>query len=123
MENFRWGLITDFFFFFEGGRRRGHSFFTACLTPTTKYPCKLYVPNCNKYRLHVHVAYIIVNTVKSVLRYHCHERPPVLRGHPFLAEGPTFQYKSTCHRDHLSCKTNFCVQWGEWSFTTGSTVL
>ncbi len=32
-----------------------------------------------------------VNTVKPVLRDHCHERPPVLKDHTFLAEGPTFQ--------------------------------
>ncbi len=31
------------------------------------------------------------NTVKPVLRDHCHERPPVLTDHTFLAEGP-FQY-------------------------------
>ena len=33
--------------------------------------------------------------VKPVLRDqsdHCHERPPVLTDHTFLAEGPTFQY-------------------------------
>ena len=33
-----------------------------------------------------------VVTVKPVLRDHCHERPPVLKDHTFLAEGPTFQY-------------------------------
>ncbi len=31
-------------------------------------------------------------TVKPVLRDHCHERPPVLKDHTFLAEGPTFQH-------------------------------
>ncbi len=31
-------------------------------------------------------------TVKHVLVDHCHERPPVLTDHTFLAEGPTFQY-------------------------------
>ncbi len=32
-------------------------------------------------------------TVKPVLRDHCHETPPVLKDHTFLAEGPTFQCK------------------------------
>ncbi len=32
-----------------------------------------------------------VSTVKPVLRDHCHERPPVLTNHAFLAEGLTFQ--------------------------------
>ncbi len=34
----------------------------------------------------------VCGTVKLVLRDHCHERPPVLTDHAFLAEGPTFQY-------------------------------
>ena len=32
-----------------------------------------------------------VRTVKPVLRDDCHERPPVLKDHIFLAEGSTFQ--------------------------------
>ena len=31
------------------------------------------------------------DTVKHFLRDHCYERPPVLKNHIFLAEGPTFQ--------------------------------
>ncbi len=31
-------------------------------------------------------------TVEPVLRDHCHERPPVLTDHTFLAERPIFQY-------------------------------
>ncbi len=38
------------------------------------------------------------NTVKLVLRDHCHDRPPVLKDHTFLVEGPTFQYNCTCHQ-------------------------
>ncbi len=30
-------------------------------------------------------------TVQPVLGDHCHERPPVLEDHYFLAEGPTIQ--------------------------------
>ena len=30
-------------------------------------------------------------TVESVLRDHCHERPPVFKDQIFLTEGPTFQ--------------------------------
>ncbi len=33
-----------------------------------------------------------VDTVKPVLKDHCHERPPVLTDHKFVAERPTFQY-------------------------------
>ncbi len=36
--------------------------------------------------------------MKAVLRDHCHERPPVLTDHTFLAEGPTFPYYWTCHQ-------------------------
>ncbi len=41
------------------------------------------------------------------LRDHCHERPPALKDHQFLAGSPTFQCKWTCHqrppvlRDHI----------------------
>ncbi len=40
------------------------------------------------------------DTVKTILRDHCHERPPVLKDHTFLAERPTFQYMYnwTCHQ-------------------------
>ena len=41
---------------------------------------------------------IIISTVKPVLTGHCHERPPVLTDHTFLAEGPTFKYNWTCHQ-------------------------
>ncbi len=37
------------------------------------------------------------STVKPVLRDHCHERPPFLTDHTFLAERSTFQYNWTCH--------------------------
>ncbi len=32
------------------------------------------------------------NTVKPVLRDHCHERPPVFTDHTFLAQGTKFQH-------------------------------
>ncbi len=35
-------------------------------------------------------------TVKSVLRDHCHERPPVLKDQIFLVDCPTFQWQ--CHK-------------------------
>ncbi len=38
-------------------------------------------------------------TMKPVFqRDHCHERPPLLTDHVFLAEGLTFQYHWTCHQ-------------------------
>ncbi len=51
--------------------------------------------------------------VKSVLRDHCHERPPVLIDHTIFAEGPTFQYNWTCAPE-TNCldRTQFCGQWG-----------
>ncbi len=40
-----------------------------------------------------------LGTVKLVLRDHCHEGPPVLKDHQFLAESQcTFQCKLTCYR-------------------------
>ena len=61
-------------------------------------------------------------TVKPVMKDHCHERPPVLTDHAFLAERPTFQYNWTCQqKDHLSWQTTFLWQMG-WSFKTGSSV-
>ncbi len=41
---------------------------------------------------------VLSSTVKPVLRDHCHEKPPVLTDHAFLAEGPTFRYNLTCHQ-------------------------
>ncbi len=59
---------------------------------------------------------IICYTVKPVLRDHCHDRPPVLKDHTFLAEGPTFKHNWTYHQrppvltDHIFYF--FCGQWG-----------
>ncbi len=39
----------------------------------------------------------VPDTVKQVLKDHCHERPLVLTDHTFLAEGPPFQYNLTYH--------------------------
>ncbi len=58
------------------------------------------------------------NTVQSVLRDHCHERPPVLKDLIFLAEGPTFQCNWTCHKEHLSSESTFVWPMG-WSFKSG----
>ncbi len=52
---------------------------------------------CHQNLYHVYVQYIY-DTVRPVLRGHCHERPPVLTDHTFLAEGPKFQYIWTCHQ-------------------------
>ncbi len=35
-------------------------------------------------------AIFITSTGKSIVRDHCHERPPVLKNHIFLVEGSTF---------------------------------
>ncbi len=50
------------------------------------------------------------NTVEPVLRFHCHERPPVSRDQIFfMAEGPTFQRNWNCLqwppvlRGHIFC--------------------
>ena len=48
-------------------------------------------------------------TVKPILREHCHERPPVLKDHLFLTEGPAFQYNwPTVLRNHI-CMFNGVV--------------
>ena len=39
-----------------------------------------------------------LDTVKPVLRDHCHGGSPVLRVRMFLAEGPTLQWNSTSHQ-------------------------
>ncbi len=36
--------------------------------------------------------------MKPILRDHCHERPPVLKDHTLLAEGPTYLYNWTSHQ-------------------------
>ncbi len=42
----------------------------------------------------IHQIYCLVLVKPFNLSWdHCHERPPVLKDHIFLAEGPTFQYK------------------------------
>ncbi len=41
-------------------------------------------------------------TVKPVLRDHCNERPPVLKDHIVLAEGPTLSVIEPVTKDHLS---------------------
>ncbi len=49
----------------------------------------------------------VCSTVKPVLTDHCYERPPVLKDHILVAEGPTFQCNWTCHqrppvlKDHI----------------------
>ncbi len=43
---------------------------------------------CAKYNMYKPSEWI---AVKPVLRDHCHEKPPVLMDHIFLAEGPTLQ--------------------------------
>ncbi len=65
--------------------------------------------------------YMYYSTVKPVLRDHCHNRPPVLKDHIFLAEGLAFQCNWTCQqrppalRDHIFMASRVSV-------TTGSTV-
>ncbi len=61
-----------------------------------------------------------VHTVKPILRDHCHERPPVLKDHIFLAEGPTFQYNWICHQRPPVLQDQWCGQWG--AFKIDSTV-
>ncbi len=59
---------------------------------------------------------------ETCLRYHCHERPPVLKDHRFLAE-PTSQYTGICHqrppvlRDHIF-ETNGVVFWDRFNCNT-----
>ncbi len=50
-------------------------------------------------------------TVKSVLRDHCHERPLVLKGQIFLAEGPTFQCTGnwTWHQSPPALRDHICM--------------
>ncbi len=51
--------------------------------------------------------FCIVNTVKPILKDHCHERPPVLKDQIFLAQRTAFHCSWTCHqrppilRDHI----------------------
>ncbi len=56
------------------------------------------------------------NTVKSVLRDHCHEKLPVLTDHTFLAVGsthvPTFQYLNLPPETACLDRPHFCGQWG-----------
>ncbi len=65
-------------------------------------------------------------TVKPVLWDHCHERPPVLKDHLLLVEGPTFWCNWTCHqwppvlRDHTCIFTANRVP---VIFNTGSNVM
>ncbi len=59
-------------------------------------------------------------TVKPVLRDHCHEKPPVLTDHTFLA-GLHFNIIEPVTRDHLSWQTTFLCLIGR-PFKTGSTV-
>ncbi len=42
--------------------------------------------------------FMFSSVVKAVLTDHCHERPPVLKDHIFLVEGPTFQCNWACHQ-------------------------
>ncbi len=66
--------------------------------PSVEY-CHLYVswPGLASYHC-MQVEGLKPDTVKPVLRDHCHERPPALKDHTFLAEEPTFQYNWTCHQ-------------------------
>ncbi len=63
-----------------------------------------------------------IDTVKPVLRDHCHERPPVFKDQIFMAEKSfglmqlTLSPKTTCLE-----RPYFYGQWG-WSYKTGSTV-
>ncbi len=61
------------------------------------------------------------NTVKPVLRDHCHERPPVLKDHTFLVEVPNFSVIEPVTKDHLCWERTFLWPMG-WSFKTGVTV-
>ncbi len=52
------------------------------------------------------------STVKPVLRDHCHERPPVLTDHTFLAEAPTFQHNNLSPETTCLDRLHVCGQWG-----------
>ncbi len=77
---------------------------TLCWKISRQNPC--FLPSCS----HNLTRYVVarLNTVKPVLKEDYHKRPPVLKDHIFMAEGPTFQYISTCHKwlpvliDHIS---------------------
>ena len=45
--------------------------------------------------------------MEPVLRDHCHERPPVLKDHEFLAEVPHINVNEPATKDHLSSETIF----------------
>ncbi len=45
-------------------------------------------------------------TQQTVFRGHCHERPPVLKDHIFLSEGPTLGVIEPVTKDYLSWGTN-----------------
>ncbi len=64
---------------------------------------------------------VLRSKVEPVFRDHCHERPPGLKYHTFLAEGPTFQYNWTCHQRPPVLSGPILWPMG-WSFKTGSTV-
>ena len=58
------------------------------------------------------------NTVKSPLTDYCCERPPVLKDHLCLTEGPIFERSLTWHKRRLALETIFYHQ-QRWSFKTG----
>ena len=68
------------------------------------------------------VSVIILHTVKSVLRDHCQERPPVLKDHILLAESLHFNATQPVTKDHLSWETIFLWPMGR-SFKRGCNVL
>ena len=63
-----------------------------------------------------------ISTVKPVSRDHCHESPPVMKDHIFLASEPTFQRNWTCCQRPSVLRDNILWLMGR-SFKAGSTVV
>ena len=55
--------------------------------------------------------------IYSVLRDHCHRRPPVLKDYIFLAESSTTPCNWTCHQRSSVLSPYFHGQWGDLSKT------